>query len=94
LLVVTQVVTYRVDDSTKVMFEVDPVPGFVPAGAGQIVGRVRDAVGPAVDAARAVLDKVKEIGLTRSKCGSVSRSAAVRIGWSRGQRARRALKSS
>jgi hypothetical protein len=58
----TQVVTYQVDDSTKVMFEVEPVQGFHPAGAGQIAGRVRDAVTPAVDAARAVLDKVKEIG--------------------------------
>lgn len=58
----THVVTYQVDDSTKVMFEVEPAEGFRPAGAGQIAGRVRDAVGPAVDAARAVLDKVKEIG--------------------------------
>jgi hypothetical protein len=53
---------YQVDDSTKVMFEVEPTEGFRPAGAGQIAGRVRDAVGPAVDAARAVLAKVKEIG--------------------------------
>jgi hypothetical protein len=58
----TQIVTYQVDDSTKVMFEVEPTEGFRPAGAGQVAGRVRDAVGPAVDAARAVLDKVKEIG--------------------------------
>lgn len=57
-----QVATYRVDDSTTVMFEVEPTEGFRPAGAGQVVGRVRDAVGPAVDAARAVLDKVKEVG--------------------------------
>lgn len=58
----TQVVTYQLDDSTKVRFEVEPVEGFRPAGAGQIAGRVRDAVGPAVDAAKAVLDKVKEVG--------------------------------
>lgn len=57
----TQVVTYQLDDSTKVRFEVEPVDGFRPAGAGQIAGRVRDAVGPAVDAAKAVLDKVKEV---------------------------------
>src|SRR5215472_13157483 len=43
------------------MFEVEPTEGFRPAGAGQVAGRVRDAVGPAVDAARAVLDKVKEV---------------------------------
>jgi Trypsin-co-occurring domain 1 len=59
--VVTQVVTYQVDDLTKVRFEVEPVEGFRPAGAGQIAGRVRDAVAPAVDAAKAVLDKVKEV---------------------------------
>src|SRR5215469_18471243 len=57
-----QVATYQVDDSTMVMFEVEPTEGFRPAGVGQVAGRVRDAVGPAVDAARAVLDKVKEIG--------------------------------
>jgi hypothetical protein len=57
----TQVVTYQLDDSTKVMFEVEPTEGFRPAGANQIAGRVRDAVGPAVDAAKAVLDKVKEV---------------------------------
>jgi hypothetical protein len=56
----TQIVTYEVDDSTIVRFEVDPPPGFAPAGAGEIAGRVREAVGPAVDAAKAVLDKVKE----------------------------------
>ena len=57
----TQVVTYQLDDSTTVRFEVEPVEGFRPAGAGQVAGRVRDAVGPAVDAAKAVLDKVKEV---------------------------------
>lgn len=61
LLVTTQVVTYQLDDSTKVRFEVEPVEGFRPAGAGQIAGRVRDAVEPAVDAAKAVLDKVNEV---------------------------------
>src|SRR5215475_1798636 len=43
------------------MFEVEPTEGFRPAGAGQVAGRVRNAVGPAVDAAKAVLDKVKEV---------------------------------
>ena len=58
----TQVVTYQVDDSTTVHFEMEPPEGFRPAAAGQVLGKVRDAVGPAVDAAKAVLDKVKEIG--------------------------------
>lgn len=57
----SQVVTYRVDKSTVVGFEYDPPPGFRPAGAKEIAGQVREAVGPAVEAARAVLDKVTEI---------------------------------
>lgn len=57
----TQIVTYKVDDSTSVMFEIEPAEGFRPAAPGQVAGRVREAVGPAVDAAKAVLDKVKEV---------------------------------
>ncbi len=56
----SQVVTYRVDDATVVRFEVEPGPGFRPAGPDQIIGRVQDAVVPAVEAAKVVLDKVKE----------------------------------
>ena len=56
----TYIVTYEVDDSTKVKFEIEPGDGFRPAGPGQVLGRVQDAVGPAVEAAKAVLDKVKE----------------------------------
>jgi hypothetical protein len=58
----TQVVTYQVDESTSARFEVDSIDGFGPAGTGQICGRVRDAVEPAVQAARAVLDRVQEVG--------------------------------
>jgi Trypsin-co-occurring domain 1 len=58
----TQVVTYEVSDSTKVRFEIDPAGGFIPAGgAGQVLGRVREAVEPALEAAKAVLEKVKEL---------------------------------
>jgi hypothetical protein len=60
-LVSSYVVTYQVDDTTQVRFEVEPEVGFRPASPGQVLGRVRDAVSPAVDAAKAVLDKVKEI---------------------------------
>jgi Trypsin-co-occurring domain 1 len=56
----TQIVTYQLDDSTTVRFEVEPPPGFQPAGPDGIAGRVREAVGPAVEAAKTVLDKVKE----------------------------------
>ena len=58
----SQIVTYQVDDSTTVSFEIEPVAGFRPAASpSEIVGKVRSAVGPAVEAARIVLDKVKEI---------------------------------
>jgi hypothetical protein len=34
-----QVVTYQVDDTIKVTFEVEPTEGFRPASTGQVVGR-------------------------------------------------------
>jgi hypothetical protein len=58
--VATHIVTYRVNDSTSAPFEIEPTEGFRPAGPGQVLGWVRDAVGPAVEAAKAVLDRVKE----------------------------------
>jgi hypothetical protein len=58
--VTEQIVTYRVDESTVVSFEIEPTAGFRPAGAGEVAGWVQDAVGPAVEAAKAVLAKVKE----------------------------------
>ena len=57
----SQVATYQLDDSTTVSFEIGPADGFRPAGPGHIAGKVRDAVGPAVEAAREVLDKVKQL---------------------------------
>jgi hypothetical protein len=59
--VTPQVVTYRVDDATTVKFEIDPTEDFRPASPDQVLGWVKEAVTPAVDAARAVLEKVKEI---------------------------------
>lgn len=56
----TQVVNYQVDEFTVVSFEIEPGPGFRPAGANEIAGKVSDAVGPAVEAAKVVLDKVKD----------------------------------
>jgi hypothetical protein len=58
----SQVVTYRVDDGTPVMLEIEPAQGFAPASPGEVLGRVQEAVAPAVEAAKAVLDKVKEAG--------------------------------
>jgi hypothetical protein len=57
----SQIVTYRVDDSTTVKFEIEPAGGFQPASPDQVLGRIRDAIAPAVEAAKAVLDKVKEV---------------------------------
>ena len=57
---VSQVVTYRVDDGTTVQLEIDPPDGFQPAGPREVVGRIQEAITPAVEAAKAVLDKVKE----------------------------------
>jgi hypothetical protein len=56
----TQIVSYQLDDSTTVRFEIEPPPGFRPAGAEEIADPVREAVGPAVEAAKTVVDKVKE----------------------------------
>lgn len=58
----SNVVQYAVDDETLVRFEIEPAPGFRPAGADGIAGRVREAVTPAVDAARVVLAKVRQAG--------------------------------
>jgi hypothetical protein len=57
----SRVVTYVVDDETVALFEVEPLEGFSPAGVGEIPGRVREAVAPAVEAARVVLERVKEL---------------------------------
>lgn len=58
----THIVIYEVNDSTAVPFEIVPTEGFQPAGPGQVLGRVREAVSPAVEAAKVVLEKVKEAG--------------------------------
>jgi hypothetical protein len=57
----SQIVTYQVDESTAVSFEIEPADGFRPAGPGQVIGKIGDAIAPAVEAARTVLDKVREI---------------------------------
>lgn len=60
---VATVVRYAVDDETTVSFEIEPVAGFQPAGANELVGRVREAVAPAVEAGQVVLEQVKGLGL-------------------------------
>lgn len=56
----TAVVSYALDDDTVVRFEIEPGTGFRPAGPDEIAGRIREAVTPAVEGARAVLEKAKE----------------------------------
>lgn len=55
-----QIVRYAVDGSTEARFEIEPGPGWHPAGARDLAGQVREAVEPAVEAAKAVMDKFKE----------------------------------
>jgi len=43
-----------------VQFEIEPSADFRAAGPGEIAGRIREAVAPAVEAAQAVLARVKE----------------------------------
>jgi len=57
----SEVVGYQLDDKTTALFEIEPVAGFQPAGIGDIAGRVRDAAAPAIEAARELLELVKEI---------------------------------
>ena len=54
------VVSYALDDETVVRFEIEPDTGFRPAGPDEIAGRIREAVAPAVEGARAVLEQVKQ----------------------------------
>ena len=61
MAVSSQIVKYQVDDSTVVGFEFEPGPGWHQAGTKELVGQVRKAVTPAVEAAKAVLEQVKEI---------------------------------
>ncbi|WP_422773803.1 CU044_2847 family protein [Plantactinospora sp. WMMC1484] len=56
-----EVVSYQLDEKTTVQFEIEPVAGFRPAGVGDVAGTVRDAVAPALEAAREVLDQVREL---------------------------------
>lgn len=54
------VVSYELDDETVVRFEIEPGDGYRAAGPDEILGRIREAVAPAVEGARAVLEKAKE----------------------------------
>ena len=56
------VVTYELDDATKVRFEIEPTDEWREVAADRVLGRIREAVEPAVEGARIVLDKIREVG--------------------------------
>lgn len=58
----SEVVRYRVDDETVAQFEIEPVEGFRPAGAGDIAGVIKEAAGPALAAAQELLRQVEDMG--------------------------------
>lgn len=58
----SEIVRYQVDSETVAKFEIEPTPGFQPAGPRDIAGKVWDAAGPAVEAAMAVMHRVKQMG--------------------------------
>ena len=56
------VVTYELDDQTKVRFEIEPTDEWRDVSSEKVLGKIREAVEPAVEGAKAVLDKVREAG--------------------------------
>jgi hypothetical protein len=58
----SQVVSYIVDDNTVAVFEIEPPAGFRQAGSDQVIGKVREAIQPAIAAARVTLDAIRQFG--------------------------------
>jgi hypothetical protein len=57
----SEVVAYTMADGTEMRFEIDPLPGFRPSGAGQVVGTLREAARPVIDGAAELLDQIKAL---------------------------------
>ncbi|MFI6443258.1 CU044_2847 family protein [Kitasatospora sp. NPDC050543] len=57
----SHIVSYALDEQTTVGFEIETGDDFHPVGAETAIARVREAVQPAVQAARTVLDQVAAI---------------------------------
>ena len=55
----SKLVTYAVGTGACAAFEIEPLEGFAPARVGDIAGLVREAVQPAIMAAREVLEEAK-----------------------------------
>jgi hypothetical protein len=56
----SEVVRYRVDSETVAQFEIEPTDGFRPASAGDIAGTIKESAGPALAAARELLEQARE----------------------------------
>ena len=57
------IVSYAVDDETVVRFEIDPNDEWEDVtSSDRILGRIREAVAPAAQGAREVLDALKDAG--------------------------------
>jgi hypothetical protein len=52
-------VGYALEDGTVVRFEVEPGPGFAPAGGDGVVGKLEEAATPLVAGAKVLLEKVR-----------------------------------
>ncbi|MFE5596689.1 CU044_2847 family protein [Streptomyces sp. NPDC056549] len=57
----SQVVSYQADEDTEVRFEIETTDEWFPVSSDEVVGRIREAVRPAVEGARAVLEQVKAL---------------------------------
>lgn len=55
----SQVVAYSIDGEETVSVEITPTEGFVPVGLEAVAGHVRQAVKPAIAAAKVVLDQAR-----------------------------------
>lgn len=57
----SRTVSYFLEDGTEVTFEYQPIEGYTDVGGSRAAGAVSAAITPAVDAAREVLARIKEI---------------------------------
>ncbi|WAZ19200.1 hypothetical protein STRCI_000234 [Streptomyces cinnabarinus] len=57
----SQIVSYEVDDGTRIRFEIEPTDEWHQVSSEESLGRIRAAVAPAVEGARAVLEQVKAL---------------------------------
>ncbi|MFI0243028.1 CU044_2847 family protein [Streptomyces sp. NPDC016845] len=57
----SQVVSYEVEAGTRVRFEIEASDEWQQVSSDRSLGRIREAVSPAVEGARAVLQQVKAL---------------------------------